>query len=68
MEKQELLEQANKAFSKYRYYDVFTNNGILASYWLKKYRKYEKKRQLAAALIKRQIKANGITKLNLIKI
>lgn len=32
MEKQELLEQANKAFSKYRYYDVFTNNGILASY------------------------------------
>lgn len=67
MEKQTLLEQEQEAFSKYRQY--YTNGrDILASYWYKKFMKFANMRKLAAAVTKRQLKANGITKLNIIKI
>jgi len=67
MGKQELLKQEQEAFSKYRQYDI-KGNELLASFWYKKFKKYTKMKTLAAALTKRQIKANGITKLNYIKI
>ena len=67
MKKQELLEQEQEAFSKYRQYYV-NGRDILASYWYKKFMKFSNMRKLAAALVKRQLKANGITKLNSIKI
>lgn len=67
MEKQELLKQEQEAFSKYREYDLIGHN-LLASFWYKKFKKYGKMKVLAAAIKKRQIKANGITKLNTIKI
>ena len=67
MEKQTLLKQEQEAFLKYRKYFADGKN-ILASYWLKKSKKFANMRKLAAALTKRQLKANGITKLNIIKI
>ena len=67
MEKQELLEQEQKAFLKYRDY-VVEGKQFLASYWFKKMKKIINMEKLAAALVKRELKANGITKLNTIKI
>lgn len=67
MEKQELLRQEWEAFSKYRKYDI-QGKTLLAKYWERKYRKISNSIKLAAALTKRQIKANGITKLNSIEI
>ncbi len=67
MEKQELLKQEQEAFLKYRQYSVDGRN-ILASYWLRKSKKLANMKRLAAALTKRQLKANGITKLNTVKI
>ena len=67
MEKQELLKQEQEAFLKYCNYFANDRN-ILASYWFKKFKKITNMKRLAAALTKRQLKANGITKLNTIKI
>lgn len=67
MEKQELLKQEQEAFLKYHQYKV-DGKVFLASYWYKKNQKIANMRKLAAALIKRQLKANGITKLNTIQI
>ena len=67
MEKQKLLKQEKDAFQKYRQFEI-EGNAILATYWYRKFKKYANMRKLAAALVKRQLKANGITKLNSIKI
>jgi hypothetical protein len=67
MEKQELLEQEQEAFLKYRRYAMEGRN-ILASHWLRKSKKLANMKKLAAALTKRELKANGITKLNTVKI
>ena len=67
MEKQELLQQEQEAFYKYRKYDM-KGKKILAKYWEWKYYKISNSIKLAAALTKREIKANGITKLNSIEI
>jgi hypothetical protein len=67
MEKQELLEQELEAFSKYRQYDI-KGNFLLASYWKRKQNKLNNMIKLAAALTKREIKANGITRLNIVRI
>ena len=67
MEKQELLEQEQEAFLKYCDY-IANGQDILASYWFRKFKKITNMKRLAAALTKRQLKANGITKLNTIKI
>ena len=67
MKKQELLEQEEEAYLKYNQ-NKNKCRRILASYWYRKFKKYANMRKLAAALTKRQIKANGITKLNTIKI
>ena len=67
MKKQELLEQEQEAYLKYHQLTVDGRN-ILASYWYKKFKKITNMRKLAAALTKRQLKANGITRLNTIKI
>jgi hypothetical protein len=67
MEKQTLLKQEQEAFLKYRDY-VVEGRDFLASYWFKKFKKITNMKRLAAALTKRQLKANGITRLNTIKI
>ena len=67
MEKQTLLKQEEEAFWKYRQ-SYINGKNILASYWFRKFQKLTNMRKLAAALTKRQLKANGITKLNTIKI
>lgn len=67
MEKQELLEQEQKAYSRY-YYLLVEGKKLRASYWYKKFKKYSNMRKLAEALIKRELKANGITELNSIEI
>jgi hypothetical protein len=67
MEKQELLEQEQEAFLKYRTYTV-EGKQFLASHWFKKMNKITNMKKLAIALTKRELKANGITKLNTIKI
>ena len=67
MEKQELLKQEQEAFLKYRKYAINGRN-ILAHYYLRKSKKLNNMKKLAAALTKRQLKANGITKLNTVKI
>lgn len=67
MKNKKLLEQEQEAFSKYRKYYT-SGRDFLASYWYKKFIKFANMRKLAAALKKRQLKANGITKLNIIKI
>ena len=67
MEVQELLEQEKEANLKRYRYEV-EGKVILASYWQRKLNKIASMRKLAAALTKRQLKANGITKLNTIKI
>lgn len=67
MKKQELYKQEREAFLKYYYYEE-EGKILFARYWLKKSKKIANTRKLAAALIKRQLKANGITKLNSIKI
>jgi len=67
MKKQELFKQEQDAFLKYRQYEIDGKN-LRASYWYKKFKKIANMRKLAAALKKRQLKANGITKLNCIKI
>lgn len=67
MEKQELLKQEQEAYLRY-YRLTIDGRKILASYWYRKFQKLTNMRKLAAALTKRQLKANGITKLNTIKI
>lgn len=67
MEKQKLLEQEDKAFQKYRYFYA-RGRDFLATYWFRKYKKFSNMKKLAAAFTKRQIKANGVTKLNTTKI
>lgn len=67
MKKQDLLKQEEEAFLKYRRFYV-NGKDILASYWYKKFLKFTNMRKLAAALTKRQLKANGITKLNTVRI
>ena len=67
MEKQELLEQEQNAFFKYRQYDI-EGKVLLAKYWERKWNKLTNMVKLAAALTKREIKANGITRLNIVRI
>jgi hypothetical protein len=67
MEKQELLRQEQKAFSRYYYLKV-EGKKFRASYWYKKFKKLSNMRKLAEALVKRDLKANGITELNSIEI
>ena len=67
METQQLLEQEKEANLKRHQYEI-EGKVILASYWQRKFNKIANMRKLAAALTKRQLKANGITKLNTIKI
>lgn len=67
MGKQELLQQEQEAFLKYRDCTIKGRN-ILASYYFRKSKKLNNMKKLAAALTKRQLKANGITKLNTVKI
>ena len=67
MNTQELLKQEKEAFLKYRHYEA-EGKLILAFYWHRKFKKIVNEKKLAIAKTKRQIKANGITKLNTIKI
>jgi hypothetical protein len=67
MKEQELLMQEQMAFCKYREYDM-KGKKLLAKYWYKKWNKLTNMVKLAAALTKREIKANGITKLNITRI
>lgn len=67
MKKQELFEQEQEAFLKYRN-AVVEGRNLIAMYWHKKFKKYADMKKLAAAFTKRQLKANGIKKLNSIKI
>ena len=57
MKTQELLKQEKDAFLKYRQYEA-DGRLILAFYWHKKMKKYANMKKLAAANIKRQLKAN----------
>lgn len=67
MEKQELLKQEQEAYSKYYHLNI-KGKKLRASYWYKKFKKISNMRKLAAALTKRELKANGITRLNSIEI
>jgi len=67
MENNELLKQETEAYLKYHQFKV-EKRFILALYWYRKYKKITNMKKLANALIKRELKANGITKLNSIKI
>ncbi len=67
MEIQKLLEQEKEANLKRYYYEV-EGKVFLASYWKRKLKKIANMKKLATALTKRQLKANGITRLNTIKI
>ncbi len=67
MEKQELLQQEEQAYLKYHQFKL-DGKKLKASIWYKKFEKISKARKLAEALIKRELKANGITRLNTVKI
>ena len=67
MEKQELLKQEQEAYSRYYYLNI-EGKKLRASYWYKRFKKLSNMRKLDAALTKRELKANGITRLNSIEI
>lgn len=62
-----LIEQGQEASLKSHRYEM-EGKVILAAYWRRKAKKYANMKKLATALVKRDLLANGIKRLNTIKI
>ena len=63
----ELIEQGQEASLRSHRYEM-EGKVLLAAYWRRKAKKYADMKKLAAALIKRELLANGIKKLNTVRI
>lgn len=63
----QLIEQGQEASLKSHQYEM-EGKVILAAYWRRKAKKYVNMKKLGTALVKRKLLANGIKKLNTIKI
>lgn len=63
----EFSEQSQEASLRSHRYEM-EGKVLLAMYWRRKAKKYADMERLAAALVKRELLANGIEKLNTIKI